>query len=535
MTRKEKKVALIFTPFNSSINYNFLYSDCSSFPYIKSYIKKNNGINIDCYDLNLDFFNQIDKNKKFNLIFQKIVTEINNPLFYISRKIQKNLLKNKKELYLITKLIEYYTKLSVEDIIKNDLSVLEECGEKLLIFFKKYYKTKIKKWSRYDVIGVSIQSYGQFWPTIILLKLIKEFYPTMIIVAGGSMFNCIEKKELKKLMKGIGIKGIFFGQGLKNFSDFLKEKNFKKLNESIIYDKRNFFVNNTKEYIKLLDLPEPDYSYTSKYDKKPRYFTIQTGKGCVYGKCKHCSYQKVEKNFKLDVLSPLDIVLYVKNLKKKYNSNLVLFSNEYITTEQAINISKELKINKCKTKWISFFKLDPKFNKKDAKLIKNNCHLLHIGIESINFVGLKSLNKGYTPKQAKKFIDVLISEKIPARLNFIFNIPGQTYEDNLETYEYIKSIKDHFLISVHEFTIQPNTYIFNHPEEFDIRIFKKHQLNTCRYSKYVFENLKINSKELQEIRQKFFSLISFDLTNKRKIIFILRKIYNKIKKFLFFN
>lgn len=153
-----------------------------------------------------------------------------------------------------------------------------------------------------------------------------------------------------------------------------------------------------------------------------RNMSMYSGRGCLF----HCNFcYRMEKG--LRVRSSENIIAEMQLLKERYQVNYITFFDELLVNSEARveDFCKKLIKAKLNMHWNCNGRLN--FAKSDMlKLMKDaGCVFINYGIESLDEVALRNMNKNLTVKQITQGIENTLAAGISPGYNIIFGNIGE--------------------------------------------------------------------------------------------------------------
>lgn len=320
-----------------------------------------------------------------------------------------------------------------------------------------------------------------------LARRIKQRDKDRIIICGGQM--CFPESAAESIIREECVDAVVIGEG----EDVIVEL-MKKIEESgrpgycpgVFYKENGNIINGgMAPVIKDIDnLPYPDFSdFDLKSYSNPSQLPILSSRGCCY-QCVFCNTKLFWVKYRSMTGNRMfQEVLY--NLDKYEDVHFFTFNDHTVNADMValsnfVDLILELKTKKgswrknyARFSWrgaaVTREEMDKEFLK---KLKLSGCIELEFGIESAAS-NVRRLMKKYPLdiNVAEKVIRDTAEAGIGVRANFMFGFPGETEDDFQETLNFLKRNKDVF-VQVHPSEtfchIDPNTYLINHLDEFDV-------------------------------------------------------------------
>lgn len=387
-----------------------------------------------------------------------------------------------------------------------------------------------------NVVGISSNTYE--WSDVCnFIDNIKTKYPDVYVVVGGRhptfwADNCL--KDTNKL------DFVVVGEGEITFSELLKKlENKEDLSsvKGIIYrDNGDIRINRKRELIPDLDaLPLPDrdcidirrYHPSPYFYKKLPHTSMFGSRGCPY-KCIFCVSTG---NFRLR--NPISVVDEIDVCVKKYGIKDITFYDETFGTEKnhTLTICDELVNRNLDVVW----SVNAKVDLVDAELLKAmkaaGCWRILFGFESGVQKNLTTLKKGTTIEQGIEANRMAQEAGIEVAGLFMLGIPGETFEEGLETINYACKLNtDYAMFGC--ITPFPGSWLYSHRDKLgemtefkDMTLFRpafipnsmtRKELEKLYYLcffkfytrwKYIFKRLK-GLSSLEDIKRNFMGFMA---------------------------
>lgn len=321
-----------------------------------------------------------------------------------------------------------------------------------------------------DAIGFSLYMWNSV-RSIFIMEEIKKRMPKTKIIVGGPEVALDSKYILNNPAIDIGC----LGEGELVFIDILKnlfkDKDDYANTNGIFYRKSGkLIVNPSGESIRNLDeIPSPfelGYIDLQEYDM----VTIEATRGCSF-KCNYCVVGlRSMRHFSVKRVCN-DIKIILGNGIKRIR----FADSDFMANPDFHEIcAKIIKINKNRRLQFSSFAHADSIDNKRIKLLKKcNFSFLEIGLQTINRVTLKNIQRA--PLDTEKFISCLRSleeKNIDYIIDVMIGLPVDTSRDIKKTLRFLKDNKinkvEPFLLS-----ILPGTALRKEASKYGIKFQKK--------------------------------------------------------------
>jgi anaerobic magnesium-protoporphyrin IX monomethyl ester cyclase len=221
---------------------------------------------------------------------------------------------------------------------------------------------------------------------------------------------------------------------------------------------------------------------------------IFTSRGCPFN-CTFCSSSLIfGKGFR--ARSPKNVVDEVEELVEQYRSNHIEFVDDlFILDKKRVKeICREIRERGLDITWVCSARVDTI----DGELLKNirdaGCTMIYLGVESGVQRVLNLMRKGTKVEQSVRAIKLAKEAKLQVVASFVLGIPGETWEEALETIRFAKKLDPDFA----QFSLAtpfPGTELYRVAKE-------KGLLLTEDWTKYTVLKPVMQTEELSEKRLK---------------------------------
>lgn len=338
------------------------------------------------------------------------------------------------------------------------------------------------KWDKYDVIGFSIISSYSY-------EILKNCYDAckkrrdVVILAGGYQ----AEKYSNEVFRDFAADIIFKGEGedsIRSFCQHYKDRNYSEI-EGIIYKDSNNSIIPTKgrgqvDLDKILPpardlLPTNDIVMTDRLAGTDlRMVHMLFSRGCP-GNCYYCAANQNGKNSAIRYRNKIKIVEELNDLKEQYDiQGFSIIDDCFLTdSEKAIEICEYIAENDLGLKWSLAARVDNITEKILDVLKRAGCIEIKFGVETGSDQLLQAMHKGkdVTVECAENAIRLTKQYGINVKLFIITGLPGETDETHNQTKQFLEKMYNERLvdrISLLRFTPLAGSYIYDHPDKFEI-------------------------------------------------------------------
>lgn len=326
------------------------------------------------------------------------------------------------------------------------------------------------------IIGFSIYDTSMFF-SLILTKKIKEKCNDKLIIFGGP--HCSRYMCRDFIISRDGVDIVVEGEGEEALSQLADTVIIKREMPELCYGAlikkgADIIDGGDRPLINNLDsLPFPDFSdFPIGRYIRPDVIPSSTSRGCV-NRCIFCNEWPYWKRYRYK--TGYYILQEIKHQLSNYPQlrNIEFYDSLLNGNLKELSILCDLIIKEgIKIRWSGQaiihrgmdFELLSKFK-------ESGCGCLDYGLESGSQKVIDRIRKGFHITDAERIIKQTYEAGIDVALNFMFGHPGETEDDFKETLDFISRNRDYITIvnpSPSFCGIAPGTYLYNHPEEFDI-------------------------------------------------------------------
>lgn len=330
------------------------------------------------------------------------------------------------------------------------------------LFFEDYVVDELFPFieeKRPRCIGISVPMKHQIYFAILLARLIRDRYPDIKLVAGGTYIHHIYKQtsingDVNDLRTFFDIFDFFaVGEGeiptvellncIELNQDCKNQKNLVYCVENGVTRLEDYFVH------KLDECPKPDYYDVlwSKYLSPHKMICYVPTRGCYWGKCSFCDYGLNKQSATTDWRCK-NIEKVVSDLKELSEiTKFIYMSVDAIAPSWLLRLSDRLIEENIQICWDAEIRLDKYYSFSDAlRLKKGGCIAISVGIESADDEIITRINKGYKPYMNVKSLRNLHDAGIGIFPMTFIGFPGETYTQAIKTIEFLDENQELFAL-----------------------------------------------------------------------------------------
>jgi radical SAM superfamily enzyme YgiQ (UPF0313 family) len=241
-------------------------------------------------------------------------------------------------------------------------------------------------------------------------------------------------------------------------------------------------------------LPTP-----ATYKRKP-VTVLMTSRGCTR-RCIYCFQIDKERKTGIRYRSIENVMLEIEHcLAQGYREIKFLDDTLAADYDRAMQFAAEIKARKLNFTWF----VSACVNQVDKPLLKAfkdaGCWAILFGAESGVQKNLNAIRKGTTLEQIKKAVKEAQEVGLKVHTPFLFGIPGETYEEGLETIRFAVEL-DPDTVSFHAITPFPGTELYDNLDKYGEI---SEDLTDFTYQGAAFVPRTMTKDQILDLRQKAF-------------------------------
>jgi hypothetical protein len=303
---------------------------------------------------------------------------------------------------------------------------------------------------RPDLVGFSLITEDQIFPTLVLARELKRRRPQLMIVAGGPLISAIADKLPPAAFRFIDYYVRFDGEpALDGLLALLAGRGDPSAIPNLVFARGGRTeVNDVREGPALDFLPRADFEGLDMglYNRSPEvegpWLSINTTRGCAYGRCTYCSDPAYSSpKFK----SPERAVAEMLELQERYGIRKFLFADSYIPPAHMRRIAAALADRKAGLRWVMQTRPETALSDETiAEYAASGCNELWFGMESMSEEVLRFIQKGIARQTMERIVAACLRNDIRITLNVMIGVPGETEQDAVETLGFVNSLNQRY-------------------------------------------------------------------------------------------
>lgn len=231
-------------------------------------------------------------------------------------------------------------------------------------------------------------------------------------------------------------------------------------------------INRFEEDLNSLPCPDFDGLPLKDYDDSRDgniSLTYESSRGCYWSRCAYCVDLPLPKP-SYRTKDPALVVNDIYELKRRYGAECLMLSDPAVSPRQMGEISKRIIEKDAKVEWWAFARLDPGFDRKLFDLaFKAGFRQINFGFESANDRVCKLLDKGNERERSARIIKDCSAAGIRVGLQTILGLPNETFEDGLDTVDFLVANKELIYRTVFNiYYLTPFNFVHENPQKYGL-------------------------------------------------------------------
>ncbi len=333
---------------------------------------------------------------------------------------------------------------------------------------------------RPDVIGLTVPFDSAIFFGLKLARLFKQRAPHIPVVMGGAAIESNSYPVTSDPFFYQVLDFVMVGEGEVQFPRFLdalaKGEDPRQVN-NLRWLAEDGTIGRT-EMVLVSDLnavPAPDFTVLDYegYLLPDPVATLQTSRGCYYGKCTFCS-ELFRKGFR--IRRPDLVVEDMVQIHRQTGIRHFQLWDSLAPPKTLKKIAQEVKARGLDFEWMAETKFERPY--KDEEMIRTlaegGCRFLQFGFESGSSRVLDLIDKGNDLDDVDQTLTHMEKHGIRAGMTWFIGFPGETEREADITHDFVATRRDVVMFSSYTrtFDIGTDTIVFEQQERFGIEVFE---------------------------------------------------------------
>ncbi len=335
-------------------------------------------------------------------------------------------------------------------------------------------------WGDYSVIGFT-STFNQNLASVTLAKWIKEKYPNVKILFGGSNFDSEMGLEYFRVFDWIDF--VVMGEAEPVLPQLMSAiKNEDEIPDGVIYRQGNEILHreNTNMFQSFEEYGPPDYDdyFEQLQNIDPEspllenpVVLYETARGCWWGEKHHCTFCGLNASTMKFRSRPVkQVISEISEMSKRYDTFRFRLVDNILEMKYIDGIFAEFAKENYDLQF--FIEVKSNLHKNQIKtLALGGVNVIQPGIESFSVNQLNDMDKGVRPLQNILFLKWALYYGIDVTWNILTGFPGEIDGDYRNQIEILKSLF-HLQppIGVGDLWLERFSPYFSRPEEYGVTI-----------------------------------------------------------------
>lgn len=354
----------------------------------------------------------------------------------------------------------------IEEAVRSALS-----GEFWPRFFKQHLFTRF---TQPCVLGVSLMGPAQVLPAILLGRLAKKIWPTTVLVAGGSHVT-LKRYDIER----IPAYGGCFDFYLPGHSEHIF---CRVLGNSTALSRKHpepglLIAGETPTEVQELpweawQSPVFEQQELRLYPPDRMSLPVQFTRGCIYHRCRFCTYPAVEPMLLSDFQQTADRML--RSLVQ-YGCPRFSVKDSLLDIGRLKTLGKLVCTIDSNQTWSATTKIVPAMNALVMKeLFAGGCRTLEFGVETIHPNLQRLLDKPQSIRMIDQVLEATLDAGIAVVINLIYGLPRESLDQARAQLRWFQSWKQRFpelVVGSHNLLeINEGSIFVSDPTKYGIRL-----------------------------------------------------------------
>jgi hypothetical protein len=306
------------------------------------------------------------------------------------------------------------------------------------------------------IVGISIMGPPQVFVALVVARIVKELWPGVLVVAGGSHITLLIDeisrdprygRDIDLFMPGhcedefVAVaKSVRAGRAIDQFG--VKAGRPKTRPATCTSPLVQVGTSRRAAAPSFRVLPSLDSASLSAYDPARVTLPLQLTRGCSYGRCTYCTYPAVERvvNTEPDWVATIQAI---RTLIDRTGVRRVSFKDSLFTTKNLRRLAETLGQERLDITWSATTLLHPSLTSEVLfQLASAGCRTLEVGLETIDPIGQRLFNKEMRLDKIEAVIQSADAAGIVLVLNQIFGWPTQTLESATRQLNWYQRVRE---------------------------------------------------------------------------------------------
>jgi hypothetical protein len=284
------------------------------------------------------------------------------------------------------------------------------------------------------VLGVSLMGPSQVFAGLLLLELVKRRHPSVTTVLGGSHVTLLMDQIRADARYRRHVDIVMPGHCEEAFARLLAGDDARSPRLAGVQSLRGpsepLF-----EYLPLFEAAQLDM-----YPREQLALPVQFTRGCVYGRCRFCTYPRVEPVI-TDVFEERAADAMTA-LTHTYGVNRFSLKDSLVTAPMMERLAGALLACRIPVEWSATTKVNRRLTYLAPLLARSGLRTVELGVETISPRGQTVIDKRARLVDIEDVILALSAEGITVIVNLMFGLPGETLAEAERQLAWLRKVRE---------------------------------------------------------------------------------------------
>lgn len=334
--------------------------------------------------------------------------------------------------------------------------------------------------TRAPLVGFSIPFSQQLAPAAALAGRIKQLMGRVHICFGGPIITLLNREILDDMQETLPVDSFVKYEGerpLARLIHAVKNNPLAAVPRGVLSPdplpgKPSRMTENSQTQPAVYDHCRFGHKVLEQMPRKTKLPVLQST-GCYWQQCTFCDYINLHRDKTYRPRKTRDILSDIRYYTERGFFNFRLLA-EAVPPPQAVRIAHAILDQGLDINWHAFIRVDKNFTPRIFEILKKSGFSCTVGMESASTRVLKRLNKGYDRAVLNRFVAAMNRAGFGGNhLNIMVGVPGETWEDALETLAFCSRCQKAFAwFKPSRFTLTATSDMGRHPENYGIRVLE---------------------------------------------------------------
>jgi hypothetical protein len=295
------------------------------------------------------------------------------------------------------------------------------------------------------VLGLSIMGPPQVFVAMVVARMARLLWPTTVVIAGGSHVTLLRDQIAQESRYGEFFDAFMpghcerqlvrFAQVVRNGGDWRSCPGVIVAGNAKLGDACSapspvveFSVRGRPAESAIEFLPTFDAEDLSPFCPSRITLPLQLARGCLYGRCRMCTYPATEPGFS-GYPDWKRVGEAIHELIRRHGIRRISFKDSFMVPAMLRSLADTLHDGQLQVEWSATTMLNPRLTPQLMKSLADaGCRTLEFGLETIWPQGQIMFDKIQPIEMVEQVVADTVKAGIVANINLIYGLPGESHE-----------------------------------------------------------------------------------------------------------